>query len=1834
MSQVIRKYADGGSTQNLDAAPLKILGQYYNPESFRREALGSKAISYAKAMGFNSDQTHQFISDLKDHVDSIINGTMTFTDEGTLENTDDSWENTGKYAKKKFLGKDLTEEQLRNNRSIDVTNYLIDSLRTGSFSRTKYNSPKSYTMEFDKLFQTKFHPNIDFDAYVKTWDSLDPGDEKTGKRGVTNRLKSIGDLLSEEADKLDNDATYRRQFSWEGWENNWKGRQSSYTQKLRDAAKKLSDGIYDDEDKRYLASIGINLDKYLSTSDEETIQKIEAARKEREAREEEEKEKVRKSHNNGFQSALPWQTKTPVLWWDGNPYTYGSDDYNTLYNNNSDVKQYIDTVYADNQNNKLSPDAYYEGYSLPATIGDNDYAVDISDYFKVLNGTKSYVIRKDPLDPSTAAVYIPNKNHTRYLRYSIHKKEDGTYYAVPFAGQNVKDGINLGKLNPQAVAHPLTTTHYSSVFAGKDLSISNNLASYFKLRSVTAPMSEHFGDAKLLYDWLLSGKSTVKGTGNERAIRMTTENGRYVLLLDLPGYGYVKYYLKQNPGNKPLRYWNLDKVVKQTYKNGGVIKAQAGVRMAPIEPKSTQTTQPTKVDNTTKLYASLSGKENARNQFLAQDTLTGTDLVRLGSAITDLTSAVAGFVPGLNIASTATGMTSSLTDFGADMTDLANDRKGVSFLDSLGTLGLNLGMDAVSLLPGLKSFKAASAIKRIASYVPHIAGAIQTYNLITDDNLKRSVGETLAKISSLDVSKLNTQDFRNLAYLGRTILGVKGAYKQITSRKTKATGNVEVGGTVKVNGETKKITASIPKEQIKTFSKNDKVAREALVEAANKKFGKPKTDTEEGLSFSDKDITLNTNTIGKVRTSTIREELNNNDIPKKVFEGWFGSKGLNWKFSDYKLSKNNSLIAKLYGFETPEERINRINSTRDQIHKEVENKGIVKYIKEQAAGNSEIANKIQGKSDKEILELFPNKEKVVDFVSDIASKKWSGMPFEVTSDGKILVFPRTSEGRNTTLNVADRYFNYLRKYDAKVKSDADKYHILQAKDRERTANLEGKFKVEAAKRKAYENAAKQLKAQNDELLTQRLKEIKDDRTKRLIYRGYTSQIIPGIVPKPRIVKPLSGAARKAKEEMYNKLFGPVVEADNKKLILERENKRRDKNIARRQASEKNYNKYANIIGKQLFNGWNKMNPSTKKKLIQDNKKVFDDAIKEYKMQEYFARMNPNAKSFAVGGILAKYKTGGSFIPKFGDSGIIDYLNYDNPYIEDINDIYSVIGLDPNQQFKDFKGTSNTKTWNNGSMTLTYPNEWYDDNHKSVVDITTKDVFNELKKYHESDNGSHIFGDVTNAYNTWHGTNTNGSVEDFINYYNNSVSQLRKWAKEKSTLPYNTLGQGDKNDLFNTLYKSYTVGFDENQKDVLGPGTYRRIPNQFANLNEFKNNRIGKLGDKKVWIDNAGYLRIGEYSKVTPTSKKVEKTDPERGTKTVGGVNVDPSGILGLTEVITGMTANTQATKKLMESTPTLKQAPWINRYIFGNYPALSRALQSAGELNTQVSTPISSDAALAYAAQLEANAKGRELIDTGNQRNFETYWTSRNNVQQGNELNETNAINVANENNAAANAMRNAKLKWQADLITSNVSGNIKPWLSEQRSYMNQNNALKRKYELDYALKLSTQQAAMNQEQLMKKYLDEAKENAKANNIDITDKSDDAIVSDYFERNPEVREAYNSELRKIQRDAYKSQFDLYTNINRIPIGLGFTYQPKRTLVYNPNLEQYVESNKKGGSLTAKDRIKIQQEKDFNKKMLSDIKESIKSIRENNKEFHKTYRSMSAGTLALIKKAMQ
>ena len=60
--------------------------------------------------------------------------------------------------------------------------------------------------------------------------------------------------------------------------------------------------------------------------------------------------------------------------------------------------------------------------------------------------------------------------------------------------------------------------------------------------------------------------------------------------------------------------------------------------------------------------------------------------------------------------------------------------------------------------------------------------------------------------------------------------------------------------------------------------------------------------------------------------------------------------------------------------------------------------------------------------------------------------------------------------------------------------------------------------------------------------------------------------------------------------------------------------------------------------------------------------------------------------------------------------------------------------------------------------------------------------------------------------------------------------------------------------------------------------------------------------------------------------------------------------------------------------------------------------------------------------------------------------------------------------------------------------------------------------------------------------------------------------------------------------------------------------------------------KKGGSV--REKAVIQQIKDRNKDKLETKKSNAKSLRDSDREFNKTYRHLSAGTLALLKKAME
>lgn len=68
-------------------------------------------------------------------------------------------------------------------------------------------------------------------------------------------------------------------------------------------------------------------------------------------------------------------------------------------------------------------------------------------------------------------------------------------------------------------------------------------------------------------------------------------------------------------------------------------------------------------------------------------------------------------------------------------------------------------MDAVSLIPAMKSIKAAKAMGKLAKFVPLIATAIGASTLFNDQE-RESLTSSLKKVTSGNVKDLSTDDFK------------------------------------------------------------------------------------------------------------------------------------------------------------------------------------------------------------------------------------------------------------------------------------------------------------------------------------------------------------------------------------------------------------------------------------------------------------------------------------------------------------------------------------------------------------------------------------------------------------------------------------------------------------------------------------------------------------------------------------------------------------------------------------------------------------------------------------------------------------------------------------------------------------------------------------------------------------------------------------------------------------------------------------------------------------------------------------------------------------------
>ena len=239
------------------------------------------------------------------------------------------------------------------------------------------------------------------------------------------------------------------------------------------------------------------------------------------------------------------------------------------------------------------------------------------------------------------------------------------------------------------------------------------------------------------------------------------------------------------------------------FKEGGVITAQLGTKFTKVEDKpqvkEVELSEERKEKNK-KVHQSFTGRSNVAlwdNKDItdAGGVLKTSDKVRLGAAMADLASVGLGFVPGANIASTGIGIGSSLTEFGADW---ASD--GLDWGD-VGRLGMNLGMDALSLIPVGKTLKATKALGKIKKSIPLIMTAINAANYL-DPTIREEYGKTLSKLAKGNIGSLNTGDFKNLSAIASTVLMGKNlaqSHKGWWNSSTTPSGKKKV--TAMINGK-------------------------------------------------------------------------------------------------------------------------------------------------------------------------------------------------------------------------------------------------------------------------------------------------------------------------------------------------------------------------------------------------------------------------------------------------------------------------------------------------------------------------------------------------------------------------------------------------------------------------------------------------------------------------------------------------------------------------------------------------------------------------------------------------------------------------------------------------------------------------------------------------------------------------------------------------------------------------------------------------------------------------------------------------------------------------
>lgn len=323
--------------------------------------------------------------------------------------------------------------------------------------------------------------------------------------------------------------------------------------------------------------------------------------------------------------------------------------------------------------------------------------------------------------------------------------------------------------------------------------------------------------------------------------------------------------------------------------------------------------------------------------------------------------------------------------------------------------------------------------------------------------------------------------------------------------------------------------------------------------------------------------------------------------------------------------------------------------------------------------------------------------------------------------------------------------------------------------------------------------------------------------------------------------------------------------------------------------------------------------------------------------------------------------------------------------------------------------------------------------------------------------------------------------------------------------------------------------------------------------------------------------------------------------------LDWGNLLGTGRLIGTIATNNAIARGLKSSlSPLLLDPLQLRRQVVGDLATRNYMERLGAEANRLGARPITSDANLQLAQQLEYNNRANDYRTRGWLADKQAIDKTTAEAQKVADFNAEQRNTVANRNRAAMLGIRQAKANIEAQRKSANWQQAIAPWLmsmemkfAENKKLNDQLNYQENQYTLGSQYDTAAKQAQDN--------LNAAKANYLA--VDGNNEAGWLTSPEYIA----AKKIYEQDLANAT-NAYQT---------------GMLNARRKSLRYNPFLFVY----KSGGRLSYKEKALLERAKDFNKSLLEDRKTFHKIIMESQKENNKLITSLSGLTKELIIKSM-